>query len=173
MAKESKVIKTYKSPKAGQSLISVISSNCRTPILEIKYSNLINPFYYPNSPKIPRYSITCLIDPDKNGDFISNLRSIEKNEGVESVIKVDSAKNGDKYENTGKLSIKFQGKDQIPIYVMEEGKPSEIKLEDEFAKGEKVMVVYDILRYTKKNTASTTEHGLSFKPTEIYFYPAE
>jgi hypothetical protein len=30
--------------------------------------------------------------------------------------------------------------------------------------------VYDILRYTKKNTM-TTEHALSFKPTCIYYYP--
>lgn len=60
---------------------------------------------------------------------------------------------------------------KIPTYVIEgEGKPEEIDLQDELAKGEKIYIMYDVLRYTKKNSMKT-EHGLSFKPTAIYYFP--
>ena len=45
-------------------------------------------------------------------------------------------------------------------------------LKSEKIKGEKIIIVYDILRYTKKNTMNV-EHGLSFKHTAIYFFPEE
>ena len=46
-----------------------------------------------------------------------------------------------------------------------------MKLEDDLAPGEKVSVIYDVLRYTKRG--SVTEHGLSFKPIEIIYHPPE
>lgn len=165
----------YKNPKVGSPLISTISSGCKTPILEIKFCNLVKPFYYPNSPTIPRYSITCLVDPVKHKEFLTGIQTIEKNEKVETIIKIDSVKEEGAHLTTGKVLIKFQSKDKIPVHlVLEsdryalEGK-SQIDLEDELAKGSKIQVVYDILRYTKKNTMHT-EHGLSFKPTAIYFH---
>lgn len=165
--------KTYKNPKVGTPLISAISTGCKTPLLEIKFCNLLKPFYYPNSPAIARYSITCLIDPEKDKEFLHGIQSIEKNEKVETVIKNDSIRNDEgKFVFSGKLLIKFQSKEIIPVYMKgEEQEPEEIILEDELAKGEKVIVTYDILRYTKKNTA-TTEHGISFKPSYIYYYPS-
>ena len=54
----------------------------------------------------------------------------------------------------------------------EKGEAPRIDLEDELARGERVIVIYDILRYTKKNTMKT-EHGLSFKPSCIYLYAKE
>lgn len=165
----------YKNPVAGQPLLSTISSGCKTPIIEVKFSNLIKAFYYPNSPTIPRYSITCVIDPSEQKEFIKGIQSIERNEGVDSVIKNETVKEKGELINTGNILLKFQSKDIIPVYIMreeKESKPEEIELEDELAKGERVVVEYDILRYTKKNTMKT-EHGLSFRPTAIYYYPSE
>lgn len=166
----------YKNPKPGQPLISTISTGCKTPLLEIKYCNLVNPFRYPNSPTIPRYSITCLVDPKAHKEFLLGIQTIERDEKVETIIKNDYVKEDGENLTTGKVLIKFQSKDIIPVYVgdvaTERGKAEQIELEDELARGEKVMVVYDILRYTKKNTMKT-EHGISFKPSCIYYYPSK
>lgn len=167
--------KVYRNPQVGQPLITTISSGCKTPILNIKFCNLVKPFYYPNSPTIPRYSITCLVCPELDKEFLKGIQTIERNEGVETIIKNDSAKLNEAYSNTGKLLIKFQSKELVPVYMVseKEEEPAQIiTLEDELAKSEKVVVVYDILRYTKKNMMKT-EHGISFKPSCIYYYPSK
>lgn len=166
---------TYKNPQAGQPLISNISSGCRTPILEVKFCNLLKAFYYPNSPTVPRYSVTCVVDPEEHPEFLKGIQTIERNEKVDSIIKNETAKENDITVTTGKVLIKFQSKDIIPVYLGDkeysksDGPPT-IELEDELAKGERIMIIYDILRYTKKNTMKT-EHGLSFKPSCIYYFP--
>lgn len=170
MAKEKKV---YTNSSNGQPLITTISTGCKTPVLTIKFSSLVNPYYYPNSPTIKRFSVTCLADPTVHKEFLKGIQTIEKNEGVESIIKNEVVKENDSHSNTGKVLIKFQGKEIIPVYVYnEKGEPEPIELEDELAAGEKVVIVYDILRYTKKNSIKT-EHGISFKPSCIYYYPEE
>jgi len=160
----------YKNPKPGQALITTISAGCKTPELEVKYCNIVNAFYYPNSPTIPRYSVTCILDPEHNADFLNGLQTIEKNEKVDSIIKNETRKEGTKHITTGNVQIKFQSKDQIPVYILKNGVPEPITLEDDLAPGEKISVVFDILRYTKKNTMNT-EHGISYKPSCIYYYP--
>lgn len=163
----------YRNPQPGQPLITTISSGCKTPLLDIKFCNLVNPFRYPNSPTIPRYSITCVVDPNEHKQFLLGIQSIEKDEKVETIIKNEYVKEGDEPLTTGKVLVKFQGKDKIPVYILNDKKePEQIDLEDELGKGEKVMVVYDILRYTKKNTMKV-EHGISFRPSCIYYYPAQ
>lgn len=163
----------YKNPQPGKPLITTISSGCKSPVLEIKFCNLIKAFYYPNSPTIPRYSITCLVDPTEHKEFLRGIQTIEKNEAVETIIKNDYVKENGENLTTGKVIIKFQSKDHIPVYVhYANQEPQQIELEDELARSEKVMVVYDILRYTKKNTMKT-EHGISFKPSCIYYYPSK
>lgn len=160
----------YKNPQPGQPLITTISSGCKTPLLEIKFCNLVNPFYYPNSPTIPRYSITCIVDPEKHREFLNGIQTIENNEKVETIIKNECVKENGESINTGKVLIKFQSKETIPVYMkLNNSDPELIELEDELARNEKVIVVYDILRYTKKNTMKT-EHGISFKPTSIFYY---
>lgn len=164
---------TYRNPQPGQPLITNISSGCRTPILDVKFCNLLKAFYYPNSPTVPRYSVTCVVDPYEHPEFIKGIQTIEKNEKVESIIKNETTKENDMPVTTGKVLIKFQSKDIIPVYIADENsikESSPLELEDELARGEKIMIIYDILRYTKKNTMKT-EHGLSFKPSCIYYYP--
>lgn len=167
--------KVYKNPQPGQPLISTISTVCQTPKLEVKFCNLVKPYYYANSPTIPRYSITCVVDPELHKEFLKGIQTIEKNEEVDSIIKNETIREAGEHVTTGKVLIKFQSKDKIPVYSIQKGNgenftPELIDLEDELAKGEDVVVTYDILRYTKKNTMKT-EHGLSFKPTSIYYYP--
>jgi hypothetical protein len=166
----------YKNPTAGQPLISTISTGCKTPLLEVKFCNLVKPYYYANSPTIPRHSVTCVVDPILHKEFLKAVQTIEKNEKVETIIKNETVKENDEHLTTGNVLIKFQSKDVIPIYIQGpslEGfdpVPVQLELEDELAKGETIVVVYDILRYTKKNTMKT-EHGISFKPSCIYYYP--
>jgi hypothetical protein len=166
----------YKNPQPGQPLITTISSGCRTPVVEVKFCNLIKPFYYPNSPTVPRYSVTCVIDPETHKEFLKGIQTIEKNEKVESIIKNETVKEGNEHLTTGKVLIKFQSKDVIPVYLAvntpKGEQPPLVELEDELARGEKIMVIYDILRYTKKNTMKT-EHGISFKPSCLYYFPKE
>jgi hypothetical protein len=161
----------YKNPQSGQPLISTISTACKTPLLEVKFCNLVKPYYYSNSPTIPRHSVTCVVDTNSHKDFLKGVQTIEKNEGVDTIIKNETRKEGGEHVTTGKVLIKFQSKDLIPVYIKREGEePVLLELEDELAPGENVVVIYDILRYTKKNTMKT-EHGLSFKPSCIYYYP--
>lgn len=167
----------YKAPQSGQPLITTISTGCKTPILEVKFCSLVNAYFYNNSPTVPRHSVTCLIDPEEHKEFLKSVQAIEKHEKVETIIKNETAKEGDNHVTTGKVLIKFQSKEKIPVYLGGQayGKdvgPTQIELEDELAKGERIMVVYDILRYTKKNTMKT-EHGISFKPSCIWYYPKE
>ena len=166
----------YKNPQPGQPLITTISSGCRTPILKVKFCNLVNPFRYPNSPTIPRYSVTCVIDPELHKEFLRGIQTIERDEKVESIIKNETSKENNELVNTGNVLIKFQSKDVIPVYLGEAHSKNEttspMVLEDELARGEDVLVIYDILRYTKKNTMKT-EHGISFKPSCIYYIPKE
>lgn len=173
---ENKMAKAvYRAPVSGQPLITTISSGCKTPLLEIKYCNLVKPFYYANSPTVPRYSVTCFADPSLHKEFLKGIQTIENNEKVESILKQDYVKKDEGHVTTGKVIVKFQSKDLIPVYLGTNGESSEtpatIELEDELARGEKIVIVYDILRYTKKNTIKT-EHGLSFKPSCIYYYPS-
>ena len=165
----------YKNPTPGQPLISTISSGCRTPVLEVKFCNLVNPFRYPNSPTIPRYSVTCVIDPETHKEFLNGIQTIENDEKVDSIIKNETMKEQDEHLTTGKVLIKFQSKDIIPVFMAGEfleGETPRVELEDELGRGEKIIVIYDILRYTKKNTMKV-EHGLSFKPSCIYLLPQE
>lgn len=165
--------KVYKNPNPGKPLISTISSSCKTPTLEVKFCSLYNAFYYDNSKTVPRYSVTCLIDPNENEEFLTGLQTIEKNEGVDSILKNEKTKENEEYVNTGKVLMKFQSRDKIPVYVLDEaGKEHLVSLEGELLAGENVVVVFDIMRYTKKNTM-TSEHGISFKPTKIYLFPKE
>jgi hypothetical protein len=163
----------YKSPDAatGKALLTTISKGCQTPLLEVKFCCLVHPYRYPNSPAIPRYSVTCIFDPLKEVDFLDGILSIEKAEQVESIIKVDKKKENGIDVGSGLNTIKFQTKEKVPVYIQgEDNSAVEIELEDEFVPGEKIIVVYDILRYTKKYASENT-HGISFKPTCIYFYP--
>lgn len=161
----------HKTPESGKPLITVISTGCKTPLLEVKFCSLVNPYRYPNSPTVKRYSVTCVVDPKLHKEFLAGLQSIEKDEKVDSIIKNETKKENDVSVLTGKLLVKFQTKDVIPVYIKNaKGEDEPYTLEGEFPAGEKVIVNYEILRYTKKNTMQV-EHGISFKPKAIYWFP--
>lgn len=164
-------------PKNGGGSITTISKDCKTPLLRIKFCNLIKAYYYQSSPTIPRYSISCVIDPDKpeEGTFLSTIQSIEKNEGLSTIIKNELVRVGQENVPTKNFVIKFQGsKDKIPVYVVNsDGSAQFITLEGDLEAGEKVIVVYDILRYTVKKGGKDPEYGLSFRPTAVFLYPSD
>jgi hypothetical protein len=165
--------KIYKTTQPGKPLITAISSGCKSPVLEVKFCNLLNPFFYQNSKTVPRYSLTCIINPNMHPDFLAEIQSIEKTEGVDSILKEELVKENNEHKQTGNILIKFQRKEKIPIYILEDsGSETPVTLEDEFEAGENVVVIYDIMRYTKKGTMNS-EHGISFKPSKIYWYPKE
>lgn len=172
------VTKKYSAPKEGASLVTVISTGMTTPIVQIKYSTLVAPFYYPNSPSVPRFSVTCVFDPKLHNDFLQNLQKIEKAHKVETVIKNETEKNEGELYHTGKFLIKFQDRKKIPVYEndfeeSQEGLPPELlELESELQKDEQVSIVFNIMRFTKKNTAQV-EHGISLVPTAIHLYRRE
>ena len=163
--------KVYTNPAAaGQPFITTISSGCKTPLLQVKFCNLQNPYYYPNSPKVPRYSVTCAIDSVLHDEFLQSIWNIEKNENIPSMIKIETTGKGNEVVSTGNALMKFQTKDKIALFTVDlEGKESPLELEDELKAGERIIIEFDILRYTKKNTMSK-EHGISFKPTKIYYH---
>ena len=158
-------------------LVTTICSPCKTPKIKIRYSTLVKPFYYYSSPTIPRYSITCIFDPKENKeiiDFVKGMQSIEKNEKVDTCLKRDFWKSKEGKEvYTGLYTIKFQSRDLIPVYIFDEnGKPTPVELEEELKKNAEVVVVYNILRYTKRNSLNG-DHGLSLKPSCIYLHTSE
>jgi hypothetical protein len=159
-----------KNPEAGVPLISTICKGCRTPLLEIKFSNLFEPYCYPNSPTIPRYSVTCVFDPKKHKDFIEGIRAIENRENVDSILKPEITKDNENLVTTGRMLVKFQGKEIVPMFTLNaEKEETPFALGKECMSGDRIVVFYNILRFTKRNT-SKIEHGITFKPTKLYYY---
>src|SRR5579863_2244058 len=107
--------KVYKSPSSKKYLTSVIQSGCRTPILKVKFCSLVKPYYYPNSPNLPRYSVTCQLDGSnpEHQSFMRILEAIEKNEGVETIIKNDTRKKMVKYSTQEILLSNFRAEIQF------------------------------------------------------------
>ena len=48
-----------------------------------------------------------------------------------------------------------------------------VELQDEIRSGDEVVVVFDVLRYTKKNPKGGYGRGISYQPKMIYLYPNE
>lgn len=166
--------KVYKNKKNGASLLSTIVNNLESPKMSVKFCSLVNPYSYKNSPSVPRYSVTCILCPEKDAAFLETIHAIEKNIGVETILKNDTVKKNGDYLLTGKIVIKFQSKNFIPVYwANSDGTFSPTTLEDELGAGEEVSVIFDILKYTKKNAFDSSEYGMSFMPTKIIFYPKD
>lgn len=168
------VKKVYKNKKSGTALLTTLINNLESPIMPVKFSSLINPYSYKNSPTVPRYSVTCILCPQKDAKFLETIHTIEKNSGIDTILKNDTVKKNGEYMLTGNVVIKFQSKEFIPVFwANADGTYSPTTLQDELGAGENVSVIFDILKYTKKNSFDSSEYGMSFKPTKIIFYPGE
>ncbi len=160
---------TYRSTQGNTPLISTVISGLKSPVLKIKFSNVVTPYYYPNSPRVPRYSITGVFDRDEEKEFLETIQKIEQRESVDSIMKCETENiDGKKCINAKKILIKFQAKDPIPVFQSVESKIEVIELEDELSRGESVQVEFDVLRYTKRHTAEEKKHALSFKPSKVW-----
>jgi len=155
----------YQAPVAGKALTSVVVQGLRTPILRAKFCNNQKPFYYPNSPQIPRYSITCLVDPEADAEFIKTISSIEKRENsAQTVLKADITKNDGGFVNTGLCLLKFNDKKPIVVVQRIGEELSPYSSHEDLPMGSEVMIDFDIIRYTKKGSS---EVGLSLRPSLI------
>ena len=153
------------SPTPGQALTSTVMEKVKTPALKIKFCNNTKPFYYDNSPDIPRYSVTCVVEPEKHKDFVKIFTNIEKNEKIkQSVLKPEVTKQDGNFVNTGNWIVKFTDKKPIRVVVRDGDRLVPFDESEDVAYGQDVSVEFDILRYTKRGT---TESGLSLKPILI------
>lgn len=166
----------YQRPVPGQAVTSILVKDAKTPRLKVKFSNIFNPFYYPNSPTIPRWSITCLVDPEKDHEFVEFIQKLEEKENIKDFsLKDDVLKDRDgQIVKSGSYQIKFQTRDKIPVIVCKPGfpqLPAEIK--QEIAFGDRAIILFDIMRYTKKGVSVEMNKGISYQPKMIYLYPYE
>jgi hypothetical protein len=168
---------SYEVPKVGQPVTSIIQTDARTPKLKVKFCNIITPFHYPNSPGVPRYSVTCVLDPEEHRDFIEKIIKLEKKENIigSQTLKEDVFKDESGHMvKSGKFNMKFQTRDKIPVVVVKEGfpnTPTEIKNEIVF--GDQVVIIFEVMRYTKKGLSSDMNKGISYQPKLVYLYPHE
>ncbi len=169
----------YQRPVPGQAVTSILHKQVKTPKIKVKFSNVVNAFYYPNSPTVPRWSITCLLDPDKEQDqeFIAKIERLESRENIQGshTLKDDVFKDRDgQIVKSGKYIMKFQTRDKIPVIVVKPGFPQiPAELKQEVAFGDQVIVVFDIVRYTKKGMSVEMNKGISYQPVLIYLHPFE
>src|SRR5271169_1935044 len=77
-------LKSCERAVAGDPVTSILYRSQSTPALKVKYSNIVTPFYYPNSPNIARWSVTCLVDVDENADFMEQIEQLEKKENIKN-----------------------------------------------------------------------------------------
>lgn len=167
----------YQRPVPGQAVTSILLKDAKTPKLKVKFSNVVNEFYYPNSPTVPRWSVTCLLDPETDHEFISKIENLEAKENIQGshTLKDDVYKdrNG-QIVKSGKYIMKFQTRDKIPVIVVKPGFPQiPAELKQEIAFGDSVVLVFDIVRYTKKGFSVDLNKGISYQPKMIYLYPYE
>ena len=148
-------------PKAGRALTEIIMSGMKSPTMKVKFSGNTKPFYYPNSPTIARYSITCTVDPAVEKEFVKSIKAIEVSERCPtSPLKTDANKEGQTYIQTGLIQIKFMASKPIPVFADE---ACTQPITDELDRGSELVMIFDISRYTHKESGAA---GLSFKPVK-------
>lgn len=153
-----------------QSLTKVLLKNYSSPVLKVKYCSLAKPFFYPSSPNIPRYSVTCILDPVKDKEFLKVIREIEEKDKIDNSLKDDTQKDRETGEvsTTGRYLIKFSGKEKIPVsYVKNDKALSPDMLVEELKYGTECSVIFDVVQFTKKDTK---EKGLSFQASMVYVH---
>ena len=167
----------YQRPVAGKPVSQHVQKDAKSPKLRVKFANVARPFHYQSSTNVPRDSVTGVLDPDIHMDFIQKVIALESKEGI-----TDSQTLKDEIQKapvgtvvtTGKHLMKFQTKDKIPVIICKAGyTQTPVELQDEIRSGVEVVVVFDVLRYTKKNPKGGYGRGISYQPKMIYLYPNE
>lgn len=164
------MVTSYKPPVEGKSLTKVLITNWKSPVAKVRFSNIVHPFYYPNSPGIARYSVTVTIDPEEHKDFIQSMVKMEKSEKANTQFKQEIRKGDETNPGpiaTGNSLFKFQLDKSTPIFKIMEGKPVPHTLEDELPRGSEIEVIFDISRYTNRTSNS---YGISSRATKIIIH---
>lgn len=170
MAIREQITPTQKNEEKKSNPLTIIAKDWETPWVTVANCNLLKPFYYANSPKVPRYSVIVVLDPrDKEVyDFISNIREIEKNENLKSLLRdqreVDPETN--KKTLTGNKLLKISSNEPVEIFDADFG---EVIILDELEKGTNVKVFFDIKRWTKKGS-DPVEYGMTYRIKKVIKY---
>lgn len=168
---------TYKRPVAGQQVANFVHKDAKTPRFKVKFANIAKPFFYQATPEIPRYSVTCIIDPDTHLEFIQKIIHLEAKEGVTDaqILKDEVSKSSDgNVVTTGKHLMKFQCKDPVMVTLYKTGySPTVQILEEEIQQDDEVVIVFNIVRYSRRVLNGPPSKGLSYQPTHIHLYPSD
>lgn len=162
--------KVYQKPVAGQPVTIPVCTSAKTPSIKVRWCNILKPFYYPASPGVARYSITCLLDPNnpEHEKFIKNLIAMENKEGTDTVLKDDICKNEDgEPVKSGLHLIKFQTKDKVKILKIKDSVAQEVSLSEELPYGSDVIITFDVIRYQQRIANQNPKKGLNFKPKSV------
>lgn len=170
-------VPVYQRPVAGQAVSQHVQRDAKSPRIKVKFANVAKPFFYQSSNNVARYSVTGVLDPDIHLEFIQKVIALEAKEGItdSQTLKHEIQKGPDgNVITTGRHLMKFQTKEKIPVIVCKAGFPQvPAELKEEIRVGDEVIVVFDVLRYTKKNPQGPSGKGISYQPKMIYLYPNE
>lgn len=159
---------TYKESVHGRSKTPILITGWKTPKMKVIFSNVVKPFYYPNSPDTARFSLTTVVDPVEHKEFIEKLKKMEATEKCTTQFKDEMKK--DEVGNlkpTGKYILKFQTKEGIPLFKMMNGQPVPYETFKELPRETEVEITFEVARYTSKQT---NQNGLSCRAIQILIH---
>ena len=159
---------TFKKSVHGRSQTPILISGWRTPKLKVIFSNIVKPFYYPNSPQMARYSLTVVVDPICHKEFMDKMKKMEHNENCATQFRDEMKKDeSGNPQITGNSILKFQTKEGIPIFKMLNGQPVPYETLKELPRDTEVDVTFEVARYTSKQTG---QNGLSCRAMQILIH---
>lgn len=159
---------TFKKSVHGRSQTPILISGWKTPKLKVIFSNIVKPFYYPNSPQMARYSLTVIVDPEEHKEFMDKMKKMENTEKCSTQFRDEMKK--DEMGNpqpTGKSILKFQTKEGIPIFKLLNGQPVPYETLKELPRDTEVDIIFEVARYTSKQTS---QNGLSCRAVQILIH---
>jgi hypothetical protein len=146
-------------PNAGRSTIHPVAEDFFTPILKVRHSSLVTPFYYPNNPT-GRYSIVLAFDREKPQEelFIQWIDEKRKEHKVPCSIYKD---------NTDLYLLKMQTPETLKIFSIRNNKIHNLDLKSEFELEDLVQVKFSLFKYYDKMKKTWK---FNYKPKEVYFF---
>lgn len=144
-----------------QELVQTVAESLDTPIVQIQHGYLCRPFYYPGS-AVARYGVTCLFNPEaaEVPEFLSKIEKLATEHGVDTIGYIDD----------DLVSIKFQTKEKIEIYVVTptSKKPAPVDLKHDLPKNKFMAVVnFELKTYYNKKEK---KNAFTFCPKKITLF---
>lgn len=153
--------KREKPTEKKQELVKTVAESLDTPPVQIQHGYLCRPFYYPGS-AVARYGVTCIFNPEAESvpEFLSAIEKLATENEVDTIGYIDE----------GLVSIKFQTKERIEIYVVtpKSPKPELVDLKHDLPKNKFMGIVkFDLKTYYNKKEK---KNAFTFCPTKITLF---